>query len=314
MHDLTGYAPEDLIQNRTISFASLIVAEDRPRVNDMVQHEITRFQPFQLEYRITDRSGRVRWVWEQGRGLFNNQGELVALEGYITDSSDRKRTEEALRQANKKLHLLPGITRHDINNQLTMLMGFLDLAKEAAGNHGPVCRYIGKGRKISDTIQQLIDMTQDYENIGQKEPTWQNMGDMFAVVVERRQLSGMMVEVETGDLEVFADPLLERVFFNLLDNTWRHGGQVSRIRLSCTVQEKKMVVIYEDDGEGIPVAEKYHIFERGFGKNTGLGLFLSREILSITGITITENGEPGVGAWFEITVSDGAYRVVHVVR
>ncbi len=151
--DLIGYAPEDLIQNRTIFFASLIVAEDRPRVNDMVQHEITRFQPFQLEYWITDRSGRVRWVWEQGRGLFNNQGELVALEGYITDSSDRKRTEEALRQANKKLHLLPGITRHDINNQLTMLMGFLDLAKEAAGNHEPVCRYIGKGRKISDTIQ-----------------------------------------------------------------------------------------------------------------------------------------------------------------
>ncbi|MCX6688670.1 MAG: ATP-binding protein, partial [Methanoregula sp.] len=64
----------------------------------------------------------------------------------------------------------------------------------------------------------------------------------------------------------------------------------------------------EDDGVGITAEDKKKLFTRGFGKNTGLGLFLSREILAITGITITETGEPGKGARFEITVPKGEYQ------
>jgi len=59
---------------------------------------------------------------------------------------------------------------------------------------------------------------------------------------------------------------------------------------------------------GIPADKKEAIFNRGYFKHTGFGLLLSREILSITGITITENGIPGKGARFEITVPKGAYR------
>jgi signal transduction histidine kinase len=66
--------------------------------------------------------------------------------------------------------------------------------------------------------------------------------------------------------------------------------------------------VCEDDGNGVVAKEKEKIFERGFGKNTGFGLALSREILAITGITITENGEPGKGARFEMLVPEGAYR------
>jgi len=66
--------------------------------------------------------------------------------------------------------------------------------------------------------------------------------------------------------------------------------------------------VCEDDGTGIPPGEKEKIFERGYGKNTGMGLFLSREILAITGISITGNGEPGKGARFEIRVPPGKFR------
>jgi len=69
-------------------------------------------------------------------------------------------------------------------------------------------------------------------------------------------------------------------------------------------------ITYQDDGEGIHSSDKDKLFTRGYGKNTGLGLFLSREILSITGITICENGEPGKGARFEITVPNGVWRSV----
>jgi len=80
------------------------------------------------------------------------------------------------------------------------------------------------------------------------------------------------------------------------------------MRFSVTERDGDQILMYEDDGKGIPAEEKERIFERGFGKNTGLGLFLSREILSITGITIKETGEPGKGARFEMTIPKGMYR------
>ena len=108
--------------------------------------------------------------------------------------------------------------------------------------------------------------------------------------------------------EVFADPLIVKVFYNLLDNAVRYGGKITTIQFSALESGDNHLIICENDGEGIPADEKEQIFELGFGKNTGLGLFLAREILGITGITIRENGEPGKGARFEMTFPPGSYR------
>jgi signal transduction histidine kinase len=108
---------------------------------------------------------------------------------------------------------------------------------------------------------------------------------------------------------VFADPLFERVIYNLIDNALRYGDdKMTVIRFSLLESDGNLVLTCEDDGEGIPYEEKKHLFRRGFGKHTGLGLFLSCEILTITGMTIRENGEPGSGARFEIMVPTGHFR------
>jgi signal transduction histidine kinase len=123
------------------------------------------------------------------------------------------------------------------------------------------------------------------------------------------QIRDVSVEVYRSDLEIFADLLLEKVFNNLMDNALRYGGDTMKtIRVSAEESDRGLTIVCEDDGVGITDENKKHLFTRGFGKNTGLGLFLSREILSITGITITENGIPGKGARFEITVPKGMYR------
>ncbi|MEI6842822.1 MAG: ATP-binding protein, partial [Methanomicrobiales archaeon] len=88
-----------------------------------------------------------------------------------------------------------------------------------------------------------------------------------------------------------------------------YGGKITTIRFSALKSGDDYLILCEDDGVGIPADEKEKIFVRGFGKNTGLGLFLSREILSITGITIAETGEPGKGARFEMVVPKGAWRM-----
>jgi signal transduction histidine kinase len=113
---------------------------------------------------------------------------------------------------------------------------------------------------------------------------------------------------------LFADPMLEKVFSNLLDNSIRHGQRVTEIRVSSQKSGEDLVVVWEDNGTGVAADEKERIFERGYGKNTGLGLFLVREILFLTGITIAETGEPGKGARFEMTVTKGSYRFVNPVK
>jgi signal transduction histidine kinase len=117
------------------------------------------------------------------------------------------------------------------------------------------------------------------------------------------------LSASTAGCEIHADLLLSRVFFNLLDNSLRHGGHVTRISAGYNETPEGLLIFWEDDGAGIPKENKDRIFERGFGKNTGLGLFLAREILAVTGISIRETGEPGKGARFEIVVPQGSYRL-----
>jgi signal transduction histidine kinase len=118
------------------------------------------------------------------------------------------------------------------------------------------------------------------------------------------------VEVDPNNPEIFANPLFEKVFYNLIDNALRYGGAgMKTIRVSSQESDTSLAIVCEDDGVGITDEDKKKLFRKGFGKHTGLGLFLSREILAITGITITENGVPGKGARFEITVPKGAYRM-----
>jgi signal transduction histidine kinase len=118
--------------------------------------------------------------------------------------------------------------------------------------------------------------------------------------------------IDMPHVAVFADRLIEKVFYNLMENTLRHGGNVSTIRFSFAEPGGEGVIVYEDDGAGVSPADKLRLFEKGFGKNTGLGLFLSREILSITGMRIAESGVPGRGVRFEITVPEGGYRVSEI--
>lgn len=102
--------------------------------------------------------------------------------------------------------------------------------------------------------------------------------------------------------------MLEKVFFNLFDNAIRHGERVTSISVRCEPSGEELVIVVEDDGIGIPLDEKQKIFGKGFGKNTGYGLFLVREILAITGISIHETGKHGSGARFEITIPKDGFR------
>jgi signal transduction histidine kinase len=114
--------------------------------------------------------------------------------------------------------------------------------------------------------------------------------------------------VHLDNLEIYADSLLERVFFTFADNVLRHAKTATQVTIGYQPAGDNLIIFLEDNGNGIPDAIKEKIFDRGFGTQKGMELFLVREILSITGITIQETGTHGSGARFEMWVPKGAYR------
>ena len=246
---------------------------------------------------------------EEEQALFEEVASDIgfALHTYEIDR-DRTRAEEALFEANTKLNLLSSITRHDLINQTTGISAMMLLLAEELEGNPAAQEYFEYVQEALDTINRQISFTRDYENMGVNRPEWQQVAAVIERAAETTLANGISLENQTGSLEIYADPMVERVFFNLLDNAVRHGSQVSVIRVLSATEDGQCRITVEDDGDGIPASEKETIFERGFGKNTGYGLFLARAILDITGISIRETGEEGKGARFEIEVPDGQWR------
>ena len=233
--------------------------------------------------------------------------EIIGRVMNFRDISERKRAEEAMRDTNQKLLLLSGITRHDILNQITALSLYLHLVREDTSDSS-ISGYLEKMDAMIRTMQMHIEFTSDYQDVGLHEPVWQNPALQFEKAA--RTFSDKGIEFRAGDcgFEIYTDPLLERVFYNLVDNSIRHGEHVSWISLTTAAVGDELLIIYSDNGTGVTLADKEKIFIKGFGKHTGFGMFLIHEILSITGISIRENGVPGEGVRFEILVPVGKFR------
>jgi signal transduction histidine kinase len=243
--------------------------------------------------------------------LYKGEMSSALLSRSLRYARERKQAEEALKQANRNLHLMNSITRHDLLNQLTVIIGYLHLMEDDQSCQ--LCRsYLDKIDKAAVAIQDQIEFTREYQNIGARSMYWQNVRETIdrAIHLHPADLRSISLDIEGDDMEVYADPMLEKVFYNLLDNSLRHGGHVTAIRVSWQERDHGVVLTWEDNGVGITTEQKKKIFRMGTGKNKGMGLFLLRSILSITHMEIQETGEPGQGARFEISIPRGYFRKV----
>jgi len=228
----------------------------------------------------------------------------------LIDITERKRAEVALLQAHKQLNLLSSITRHDILNQLMALKAYLYLSHEMIDNPTILAGYLEKEEQAANAIEEQITFMRDYQDLGIAAPDWHSVNESIQKAVAELPMRDIHVEVDPKNPEIFADRLFEKVFYHLIDNALHYGGvEMKTIRVFSQESDRGLTIVCEDDGVGITDEDKKKLFRKGFGKHTGLSLFLSREILAITGITIKETGEPGKGARFEITVPKGEWRM-----
>lgn len=300
---ITGSDPDELLGH---PLEDSVYSEDLIHYTQGLEKNLQGTEsPF--EFRFITREGGQRWVQVSGRP-FSRSGAEAGFQGVIIDIHDRKRAEKTLRLANKQLVLLNSITRHDILNGITKLLAYLEIAQRQTKSI-VVAEILEKEKAIITTIQRQITFTRDYQNIGLRPPLWKDVRESIETAKLGLNLDKVFVNVDIDGVEIYADDLIDKVFLNLMDNAVQHGGGVTVIRFSIERQEKSIQIVCEDDGTGIPNEEKELIFEHSRGGHTHYGLFFSREILAITGLSIRENGVAGEGARFEITVPDGLFRM-----
>lgn|GEM_PF-1969767 len=294
----------------------LIAEESR----DIIYHPFSNennsgvFPVYEIE--ILTQEGIRKTVIMKGRKIqFNNQSATLLLLIDITERKEYEKEREHhaqelkhyssnLHRISRQLSLLTSITRHDILNKISIIYGYLDLIE--IDNTDPLLsEYLSKMKSTTKEIQNQIEFTRVYEDLGTQEPQWIELDSVIPYASFPPSIS---CTVHIQDVLIYADPMFGKVFHNLLDNSIRHGEHVTEIKISTYETESGLVIVWEDNGVGISLDVKSRIFDRGFGKHTGLGMFLVKEILNLTRITIRETGEPGSGARFEMFVPSGVYQ------
>ncbi|PJZ77247.1 PAS domain S-box protein [Leptospira neocaledonica] len=128
--ELTGYSPSDFVSNRTITYGEIMHPEDTERVFHEVTEAIGKNVPYRLLYRIYQRSGEMRWAFEQGSAVKGDNGELIALEGFITDFTQVKLAEEIMANALQEKDILLKEVHHRVKNYLQVLSSLLSIQLE----------------------------------------------------------------------------------------------------------------------------------------------------------------------------------------
>ena len=116
--EITGYEPEDLIGNKKLSYNDLIIPEHRDYLWEKWQKVLAARDVFEDEYQIRSADGKIKWVWERGRGVYDEQGNLICLEGFITDITEKKKAQEDLvKSEREKSAIFAAINEHVIYQQ-----------------------------------------------------------------------------------------------------------------------------------------------------------------------------------------------------
>jgi PAS domain-containing protein len=281
--------------------------DDCDLVNSAVAQAIRKSIPYSLEFRIQLSGGRTKWVWIKGNVVLNPARKIIRHFGTVQDITDRKLAGFALDQARRKLNLLNTVTSQDIRGLVFATSAYINLIKNSSDPQ-KTKDYLEKENELVRQISGCLDFTRNFQDLGIIPPRWQKMQDVLLYAISHLDFSDINKSIALDCLEVFADPLLEKAMIHVIQEIIGNEGKTTSVRIYSSESDEGITVYLEGNSIGIPADEKEILFQHSCGGHRGLGLFLAREILSITGITIRETGTFGQGTRFELSVLPGSFR------
>ncbi|MDD1691220.1 MAG: PAS domain S-box protein [Methanoregula sp.] len=272
---------------------------------DLLWQDLKTGRPVSRETHVVKKDGTgipadVRLTYLEFRGK-----EFVYCSS--RDLSERIRMDRALKEANKKINVYTSIARHDIQNKITIVLAYLGRIKKAITD--PVLlEYLNRQEHAVKAIRTEINMTRDFKDMGLRSPEWQNITAIIAGVIRQYEQKPVRIISDLPDVEIFADAQLDRVFDRLMEKITGTGDAAREIQVSHQIRDGALIISFNDNGPGFSAEEKDQLFDIQHDGSGNRGLFIAREILSLTDIVLSETGEPGQGARFEIRIPETYYR------
>ena len=312
MQELWGIKPESMIGKTPFDVMP-------PQYRELALQAFLSFglspMPFRnLESTAFDGQGRPIVIEINGMPFFDENKNLLGFRGITRDITERKRNEEQqkinykkIQKANEKLQVVGSLTRHDVINKLSSINAHAYVVKKKFGENPDIARAMDTIRLAVEQSNKLFEFSKLYEKIGSEELTAIDIQDTFTAAKNLLGTSQVKLTCNCNGLKVSADSMLLQVFYNLIDNSLKHGMHVTAIGLECITNEEEDILIYSDNGVGVPEESKKKIFENAItadGKS-GHGLYLVRKIIEEYGWSIKETGTQDIGARFEITIPRG---------
>ncbi|HKK98727.1 MAG TPA: ATP-binding protein, partial [Desulfotignum sp.] len=333
---LTGYCPEDLVNNNNVSFNDLIEPGDRRKVVDIWERAVADNIPAKLEYRIITAEKQQKWVYEQGVPVYDKTGSVQALEGIIMDISDRKQAEaereklDAQFQQSQKMESvgrLAGGVAHDYNNMLNVILGYAELALGKTDPGEPLHADL---EKIHTAATRSADITRQLLAFARKQTIDPKVLDL------NRTIDGGILQIlhrlmgEDIDLSwqpadtiwpVKMDPVqVDQILANLCVNARDAIADVGKITIEtgtktfdhayCDdhpgfVPGDYVMLAVSDNGCGMDKETRDNMFEPFFttkkaGKGTGLGLATVYGIVKQNNGFVNVYSEPNKGTTIRI--------------
>ncbi|RQG91988.1 PAS domain-containing sensor histidine kinase [Natrarchaeobius chitinivorans] len=297
VEELTGYSPDTFSQDEGHFGTHLIHPDDRGEVWTAVQTALDEQESYEIEYRILTKAGETKWVWERGQGVYPDDDRVEALEGFITEITDRKRRQQELQRQNERLRKFANILSHDLRNPLNVAQARIQLAQQTQE-----IEHLDDARRGLNRAFELID---DLLTVAQQE---QAISDTEFINLEEianecwKNVKTPDAQLVTDcDQSIQADPgQLKRLLENLIRNAIEHGGA----DVTVTIGDLDRGFYVADDGAGIPQEDRKKVFEPAYTSNTkeaGFGLDIIRRITEAHGWEITVTESEAGGARFEIT-------------
>jgi PAS domain S-box-containing protein len=299
---LTGYKPSELIHNNHVAFNEIIHENDRYQTKNIVTNALTSRKQYETQYRIITKSGKIKWVWEQAHGVFDVKGDLMYIEGFIMDISERVKAEELvnkqveeLRRINEELERFSYTVSHDLRSPLVTIKGFMGLLREDIrdGNLHETEESMMRIENATDKMQQLLEDLLQLSRVGRIVNPYENFTMTSAALEAKELLFGLIKEkkceiyIQEDMPLVFADRSRTReIYQNLIENAIKFSrpDEKPKVQVYSTEQDGKTVFCVSDNGIGIPrdyQAKIFGLFNKldSNSQGTGVGLSLVKHIV-----------------------------------
>ena len=336
IEEITGYSKDDFLSHK-VKWREIVAPEDRSLIFEKIEKTMTDPNAStELEYRIKNRDGEIKWVWEILQKLPASSripGEIGKIQGIVRDITERKMAEEMLKlkleelaRSNAELEQFAYVSSHDLQEPLRMITSYLQLLQR---------RYQGKiddkadkyiyyavdgAARMQNLINDLLEFSRVTTRAGEPGPT-------DCEFVLNQALSNLELFIKENKATVAHDPLPEvladntqlvQVFQNLIVNGIKfHSEEAPKIHISAKKKAKDWIFSVRDNGIGIDpqYSEKiFEVFKRLHNKEeypgTGIGLAICKKIVERHGGHIWVESELGKGStfYFTLPINPGEYQ------